>query len=113
MYKRYSFWHKIKSWINNLDSSNIYFKERDIWWCYFGSNIGSEQDGKGDRFLRPVLIFRKFTRNTCWVIPLSTQMKFRTKLNKRKNHRTDSMIFSKSGIAFAIHKSLSRSIYVY
>lgn len=68
-------WHKIKNKVNNLDSSSLYFKERDIWWCYYGANIGLEQNGKGEYFLRPVLVFKKFSRNSCWVIPLSTQVK--------------------------------------
>ncbi len=76
MSKDFSKWHKTKSKINDLDSSQIYFKERDIWWCYFGANIGFEQDGKGAEFLRPVLLFKKFKRYTCWVIPLSLQIKY-------------------------------------
>ncbi len=39
-----------------------------------GANVGIEQDGKGDDFLRPVLVFKKFSRRMCWVIPLSTQV---------------------------------------
>ncbi len=69
-------WHKIKSGINRLDSSNFYFKERDIWWCYYGANVGREQNGKNKLFLRPVLIFKKLSRKTCLVIPLSTQIKY-------------------------------------
>lgn len=68
-------WHKIKYKIHNLDSSNLFFKERDIWWCYFGLNIGFEQNGKNDFFLRPVLVLKKLSRNTCFVIPLSTKVK--------------------------------------
>jgi hypothetical protein len=29
-----------------------------------GQNIGYETQGKGEEFLRPVLIFRKFSKNT-------------------------------------------------
>ncbi len=68
-------WHKIKSKINRLDSSNIYFKERDIWWGYLGENIGDEQNGKGELFLRPILIIKKLSRSSCLVVPLTTQIK--------------------------------------
>ena len=45
---------------------------REIWWCSLGLNIGSEQDGDGEEYQRPVLIFKGFSRNTCLVFPLTT-----------------------------------------
>lgn len=35
-------------------------------------NIGSEEDGKGPTFARPVLIVRKFNRELFYGLPLST-----------------------------------------
>jgi mRNA-degrading endonuclease toxin of MazEF toxin-antitoxin module len=52
-----------------------YFKEREVWWAIIGMNVGHEEDGKGKYFLRPVLIFKKFGRNTFIGIPLSTTEK--------------------------------------
>ena len=40
-----------------------------------GHNIGSEEDGKGNDFGRPVVIFRKFNNRTFWAIPLTTLKK--------------------------------------
>jgi mRNA interferase MazF len=74
MKKDFTRWHEVKEKVDNLDSTNHYFNERDIWWCYCGVNIGMEQDGKGDMFLRPVLVFKKFNRRLCWVLPLSTRV---------------------------------------
>ena len=37
------------------------FKEREVWWCSLGANIGTEQNGKGQNFTRPVLVLRKFS----------------------------------------------------
>ena len=74
MKKNFSKWNEVKEKVDTLDASNHYFKERDIWWCYYGANIGFEQDGKGDLFLRPVLIFKKFNQRLCWVLPLSTKI---------------------------------------
>jgi mRNA interferase MazF len=51
------------------------FKERDIYWCGLGENIGDEENGKSDFFSRPVLIIRKFNKNLFWGIPLTKQIK--------------------------------------
>jgi len=40
-----------------------------------GQNIGYETDGKGDKFLRPVLIIRKFSKDSFLGIPLTTSSK--------------------------------------
>src|SRR3989344_5095648 len=45
---------------------------REVWWCRLGVNVGSEQDGNGQSFLRPVVIVRAFGPETCMVIPLTT-----------------------------------------
>ena len=74
MSKNFKKWNDVKEKVNNLDPTKHYFKEREIWWCYCGENVGFEQDGKGDLFLRPVLIIKKFSRRLCWVLPLSTQV---------------------------------------
>jgi mRNA interferase MazF len=51
------------------------FSERDIWWCSFGQNIGDEENGKGDNFMRPVVVLKKFNQNICLVAPTSTRLK--------------------------------------
>lgn len=52
--KDFEVWTKIKK-ESHLKENRILFKERDVWWCRLGVNIGDEEDGKGDSFLRPVL----------------------------------------------------------
>ena len=52
-----------------------FFSERDIWWISVGKNIGNEQEGKGKKFLRPVLIIRKFNTQIFYGIPLSSKIK--------------------------------------
>jgi len=52
-----------------------FFKESEVWWCSLGVNIGDEENGKGDNFTRPVLVFKKFNHNIFLGIPLSTQLK--------------------------------------
>ncbi len=53
-----------------------YFKEREIWWCSLGCNIGTEEDGKNEEFERPVIIFRTFGAGLVWAIPLTTTLDF-------------------------------------
>ena len=38
-------------------------------------NIGGEENGKGDSFLRPAVIFKKFNNGTFWGVPLTTKKK--------------------------------------
>lgn len=52
-----------------------FFKERDIWWCQFGQNIGNEENGKGSNFMRPVIVVRKYNQNIALVLPTSTKIK--------------------------------------
>ena len=68
------------SWILNkiiIDKINIdrQIKEHEVYWCSLGENIGFEQNGKGNDFRRPVLIFKKFNNNLFWGIPMSTKIK--------------------------------------
>ena len=52
-------WNEIKK---EIVSKNTFFtfKVREIYWLKIGQNVGYETHGKGEEFLRPVLIFRKF-----------------------------------------------------
>jgi len=38
-------------------------------------NIGYEVDGKHELFERPVLILKKYSKDMCFVLPLTTQIK--------------------------------------
>jgi mRNA interferase MazF len=74
MIKDYKDWHSKKTGINDI-STRPSFHEREIWTCYLGSNIGFEQDGSGEDYLRPVLIIRKFNNDIFWAIPLTNTKK--------------------------------------
>jgi mRNA-degrading endonuclease toxin of MazEF toxin-antitoxin module len=50
-------------------------KRWQIWWCRLGENVGHEQCGKGDEFLRPVVIIKKFNRNLFYGVPTSSKYK--------------------------------------
>ncbi len=64
-------WNDVKQ-ITQDSSKKVYFKERDIFWLKVGENIGFEQNGKGDKFQRPVLILKRYTNDMFLGIPLST-----------------------------------------
>ncbi len=72
MLKDYSKWTPIKSKIHNKDLIPVGFKEREIWVCNLGENVGFEEDGKGKDFTRPVLILKIHSRKLCYIVPLST-----------------------------------------
>ena len=72
--KNFLTWFSLKP---DLESKipQILVKERDIIWCHLGENIGCEESGKGDLFLRPVLVIRKFNADLFLVVPLTTKIK--------------------------------------
>ncbi len=71
--KDFENWLKLKEKLNN--NNPPFFNEREIWWCSVGENIGDEENGKNKKFLRPVLIIKKFNKNICYAVPLSTKLK--------------------------------------
>lgn len=56
-------------------SNSLIFKEREIWFIKMGENVGFEQCGRGDEFLRPVIIYKKFSKNLFIGIPLTSKTK--------------------------------------
>lgn len=50
----------------------VFFKERDVFFMSMWKNIGSEQNGKGKKFARPILVIKKFNNHMFWGIALST-----------------------------------------
>jgi mRNA interferase MazF len=70
--KDFDSWNKMKKFIN--DTNRLFFvKEREIWWCMLGLNVGNEIDGKHDVFERPVLILKTMSKETFLVLPLTTK----------------------------------------
>ena len=72
--KKYDEWNEVKKRTDNkIVIPNI--RQREIYWANLGENIDFEQNGKGDEFMRPLLIFKKFSNSMFFGIPLSTQRK--------------------------------------
>jgi len=73
--KNYRAWTPIKKTLNNINGPRLFCHEREVWYCHLGENIGFEQDGRGDQFLRPVVIIRKFNNEVFWGVPLTRTQK--------------------------------------
>jgi len=68
--KNFNQWNEVKK---SIESKNkVYFHQRDIFYAHVGENVGYEQSGKGDSFVRPLLIYKKFNNSVFLGIPLST-----------------------------------------
>lgn len=74
MDKDFSQWHKNKEFLHN-EKKRPFFHEGEVWFCIFGANIGFEQDGRGELFLRPAIIIKKFNQETFWGLPLTKHQK--------------------------------------
>ena len=75
MLKRFLIWIGIKQSLHERDIRPPYFKEGELWWAHIGENIGSEVDGKGSEFTRPVVVFRKLGAYTFLAVPTSAKQK--------------------------------------
>ncbi|HBA37008.1 TPA: hypothetical protein DCZ15_04005 [Candidatus Falkowbacteria bacterium] len=108
--KDFANWAKLKPQIHFLNNrNNVYFKTREIWWASLGVNIGYEQNGKHDKYERPVLILRKFGEGSLWVLPLTS----RNKIDRFYYHFQDGIrIYSiiLSQLRLISSKRLSRKI---
>ena len=70
--ENYDNWNTIKKDIS-ISSKEINFNEKEIFMSYVGYNIGFEQNGdKHQNYLRPILVYKKFSRKLFLGIPLTT-----------------------------------------
>lgn len=72
--KDFDRWNIKKKELEKTDKT-LYYYEREIWWCSLGVNIGYEEDGKNDKFERPILILKTFGNRTFWMLPLTSKIK--------------------------------------
>ncbi len=71
MNKDFDNWNKRKKVID-CQQKFFYCNEQELWWCALGMNVGFEQNGVGKEYLRPVLVLKGLSKQTCFVIPLTT-----------------------------------------
>ncbi|KKS32052.1 MAG: hypothetical protein UU93_C0011G0013 [Candidatus Amesbacteria bacterium GW2011_GWA2_42_12] len=73
--KDFDQWIVKKKDLHKKSSLPPLFRERDIWWVSVGVNVGFEEDGKAENYVRPVLIVKKFNREMFLGVPMSTKLK--------------------------------------
>ncbi len=74
MIKNFGEWHSQKSNLQE-NKNRPFFHEREMWFSSIGLNLGFEQDGKGEEFLRPIIVVKKFNNEVCWVVPTTKKDK--------------------------------------
>lgn len=74
--KDFAGWNRLKQ---RLDAKTKppFFNEGQVWWCSLGVNVGFEIYGKSCVYTRPVLILKKYSRQTFFGLPLSSKRKDR------------------------------------
>ncbi len=73
--KDFDGWNEVKKKLESLQADFPYPKKREIWWCVFGVNIGTEQDGNAVSFERPALVLKKINRTMFRVAPITSDIK--------------------------------------
>lgn len=72
--KDFDSWNELKKKIESKEKSP-FANKRDIWWCHFGLNIGSEEDGKNELYERPVIVIKVLNTSLLRVAPLTSNVK--------------------------------------
>ncbi len=70
MEKDFDTWNIQKKTLDETENKQT-FHEREIWFISIGENVGFEQNGKGEDFLQPVIVLKKFSHNVFIGIPLT------------------------------------------
>jgi mRNA-degrading endonuclease toxin of MazEF toxin-antitoxin module len=65
-------WNIIKKETDSFGSKN--FKHGEVYWCRLGVNIGVEIDGKGQEYLRPIIVLKKFSNECLLAAPITTKL---------------------------------------
>lgn len=76
MDKDFDSWNSLKKKIDKkVIDKDLYFHEREIWWCSLGLNVGVESNGKNTLFERPILILKVFNADMIWCLPITSSPK--------------------------------------
>ncbi len=74
--QEFDIWNnKKKELSKSEDVLDVFPKEGEVWMVVMGKNIGFEQNGSGENFVRPGLVVKRFNNHMFWVVPLSTKQK--------------------------------------
>lgn len=73
MKQKFDNWNTLKQKIDKKEIIN--FKQGEIYFMSVGQNVGYEVYGKKELYLRPVLVYKKISKQTFIGIPLSSKEK--------------------------------------
>jgi mRNA interferase MazF len=73
-FKDFDKWNSVKKRIHKQER-RVNIRAGEVRWVCCGVNIGSEIDGKGESFTRPMLVVHVIGSTLALVIPLSTRVK--------------------------------------
>jgi mRNA interferase MazF len=74
-FKDFDQWNRVKKHTDSEPEQGGIVRAGEIRWAILGVNVGSEIDGKGHAFTRPVLILHVVGKNLALIVPLSTKLK--------------------------------------
>ena len=73
-FKDFDSWNEVKKRVNK-EKQGVYIRAGELRWSAIGVNVGSEMDGKGRSFTRPVLVINIVGPYLALVIPITTKVK--------------------------------------
>lgn len=73
-FKDFDKWNSVKKRIHS-EELKVSIRAGEIRWVACGVNVGSEIDGKGESFTRPMLVVHVVGSVLALVVPLSTKLK--------------------------------------
>lgn len=74
MQKDFDKWNGKKKQIHK-GKKNVFYHEREVWWCSLGVNVGFEQDGTGKNYDRPIVVIKGFNKNIFLGVALTGKKK--------------------------------------
>ena len=72
MQKDFDIWNDKKKKVDTRLKPN-FIHDGEVWMSYVGINIGTEANGVGREFMRPMLILKRVRFEQVWCVPFSTQ----------------------------------------
>lgn len=87
--KRFLEWIGLKEELHTKTHKPPFVSEGDIWWCSMGENVGSEINGKSDKFSRPAIVLKKLAHGFYFVVPTTTQHRTGSWYVPFRHHRKD------------------------
>lgn len=70
--KHFPEWLELKQRVHRANKIQR-FNEGDVWWAALGENVGVEINGKSREFSRPVVVYRKLSRDGFLAVPLTSR----------------------------------------